>query len=232
MKIGQWLGIIALAVSLYILWQIRQPVLLVFTAIVLATILNAVVRRLQRWRLKRGWAIFMVIMTLLIVAIGVFLIVVPPLISQLGELVTIFPVGIEAIQQGIDWVETAVLEPYFPNIPDIDGLLERLQPMLVNLFRQGIFWFTNSIGAIAELAFVIALAVMLLINPQSYRQAFIWFFPAFYRPRVEDILNRCATGLEHWIRGALIEMVFIGFCSWLVLWILQVPLALAHAAPS
>ena len=44
MRLGQWLGLFALAISLYILWQIRQVVLLLFAAVILATVLNRVVR--------------------------------------------------------------------------------------------------------------------------------------------------------------------------------------------
>jgi predicted PurR-regulated permease PerM len=70
---------------------------------------------------------------------------------------------------------------------------------------------------------------MLLANPQPYRQVFIRFFPSFYRHRVDEILTRCADGLGAWTTGALIEMVFIATLSGLGLWLLRVPLALAHA---
>lgn len=49
MKLGQLTGFFALVVSLYILWQIRQVVLLVFAAVVLATVLNRVVARLEQY---------------------------------------------------------------------------------------------------------------------------------------------------------------------------------------
>jgi predicted PurR-regulated permease PerM len=40
MNLGRYIGLLALIVALYILWQIRQLLLLAFTAIVLATTLN------------------------------------------------------------------------------------------------------------------------------------------------------------------------------------------------
>jgi predicted PurR-regulated permease PerM len=61
-RFGQWLGLIALIISLYILWQIQQVVLLLFAAVILATVLNRVVRRLQRSRVKRGFAIAITIL--------------------------------------------------------------------------------------------------------------------------------------------------------------------------
>jgi predicted PurR-regulated permease PerM len=51
MLLGQWLGFVALVLSLYILWQIRQMLLIVFAAIVFATALNKLARKIQH-RLK------------------------------------------------------------------------------------------------------------------------------------------------------------------------------------
>jgi len=57
-------GLLALVISLYILWQIRQIVLLVFAAAVLSTILNRV-ETLQRYRIKRSIAIAITVVVLL-----------------------------------------------------------------------------------------------------------------------------------------------------------------------
>lgn len=43
MRFGQLIGFLALVISLYILWQIRQILLVVFAAVVLATALNQLV---------------------------------------------------------------------------------------------------------------------------------------------------------------------------------------------
>jgi len=51
-RLGQWLRLLALVISLYILWQIRQVVLLVLQ-LCFGNVLNQVVRLLQRYRIKR-----------------------------------------------------------------------------------------------------------------------------------------------------------------------------------
>ncbi|NJR49656.1 MAG: AI-2E family transporter [Leptolyngbyaceae cyanobacterium CSU_1_3] len=229
MKIGQWLGLIALVVSLYIVWQIRHLLLLVFTAIVLATALNGMVRFLQRWRLKRGWAVLLTVVALIVLALAVIWLIVPNLLAQLSELITVLPSALTAIEQGIDWLEDRIIDPYLPNIPDFNWIAIRLQPIVANLSAQAIAFFASSVNALFEVFIVLVLTLMLLINPQPYRRALIRCFPAFYRSRIDEVLTCCATGLEAWTRGALIEMVFIGTLSGIGLWILQVPLVLAHA---
>jgi predicted PurR-regulated permease PerM len=51
-KLGQWIGLLAIVLSSYILWQIREALLLAFAAVVLATTLNRLARRFQQLGLK------------------------------------------------------------------------------------------------------------------------------------------------------------------------------------
>jgi predicted PurR-regulated permease PerM len=229
MKMGQWLGLIALVASFYIVWQIRQLLLLGFTAIVLATALNGFVRRLQRLPIKRGRAVLLTIVTLIVLAIVIIWLIVPSFIQQFTELIAAFPIGITEIQQGVDWIESQIIDPYLPGVPDFDWVLSRLQPLATNLSNRAMLLFSASINVALEAVVVLVLTLMLLINPQPYRQALIRFFPAFYRSRVDQVLRCCATGLESWAKGALIEMMFIGTISAIGLLILQVPLVLANA---
>ncbi len=61
MSMGRWIGLLALGISLYVLWQIRSIVLTFFAAIVFATGLNRWVRRFQRSGANRGVAITLVV---------------------------------------------------------------------------------------------------------------------------------------------------------------------------
>ncbi|MDH6097838.1 AI-2E family transporter [Anabaenopsis sp. FSS-46] len=229
MKIGQLLGFLVLVISLYILWEIRQLLLLLFTAIVLATAISQLVRRFQRSGMQRIWAVWLSIVIVFALLVGFFLVIVPPFISQFQELVQLFPSGIARIQQMMTWLDGTIISPYVRNLPDINNLIQQLQPLTENLIRQAIAFFSTGVTAVLQFLLVIVLTLMLLANPQPYRNIFVRCFPSFYRHRVQQILTLCGEGLGNWTIGALIEMVFIAFLSGLGLLILQVPLALAHA---
>ena len=228
MKFGQWIGLIALLVSLYILWQIRQMLLLLFTAVVLATAVNKLVQQFQRLRIQRHQAVFLSIGILLTLLIGCFWLIVPAFADQFQQLVALLPTGLTRIQDWLNLLEERILGRY-PDLPDINNLLQQIQPLATQLLGQSINFFSNSVSAILEFLLVLILTVMLLVNPQPYRKSFIRLFPSFYRKRVDEILSLCEDGLGSWTIGALIEMVFIAALSGISLWILQVPLALAHA---
>ncbi len=59
MKLGQWVGFATLLLIAYILWQMRQLMLLLFTAIVLAIALNMLVRWFKRRQVSRGMGILL-----------------------------------------------------------------------------------------------------------------------------------------------------------------------------
>lgn len=236
MKFGQWLGFFCLVVSLVILWQFRQSLLLFFAAIVIATALNRLVLRLQKSRLKRGSAVMLTLSIVFVVTALVILLIVPPFIEQFLELVRLVPTGASRV---FDQLELLIdrLPPWFPNVevPSFDNAGE-LQPLIRNLLTNAFDFLTNSFSALInsliaplQLLFVLVLAIMLLVNPQAYRRVFLLLFPSFYRRRADDILNRCEVDLGNWLGGVVVSSACIAALSGIGLWILGIPLVLAQA---
>ena len=94
-SIGQSIGLFALIISLYILWQIRELLLLVFAAVVVASSLNRLARRFQRSGLHRPWAILLSVILLLAIIVGFFWLIVPAFTTQFQELTRLVPKGLE-----------------------------------------------------------------------------------------------------------------------------------------
>lgn len=228
MKLGQWMGLFSLIASLYILWQIRELLLLFFTAVVLAVAINQLVRRLTQFGIKRIWAVWLSLFIVITLLTGVLFLILPQFVRQFRELLLLLPTGANQIQQSLNWLEQR-LNGWDIEIPDIDVLLRQIQPLATNFITQAYTLFSTSITVFLQFLLVMILTIMLLINPQPYRKGFVRFFPGFYRSRVEEILSKCAEGLGSWTIGALIEMLFIGLLSGIGLWVLGVPLVLAHA---
>ncbi len=57
MKLGEWIGLISILATFYILWSIRAILLLVFMAVVVAIALNSLARRLQQTGVPRRFAV-------------------------------------------------------------------------------------------------------------------------------------------------------------------------------
>ena len=229
MNFGSWIGLIVFFISLYILWQIKQLLLLLFTAVVLATSLNILVKKFQNRGMKRPYAVFLSMLSLILVAIGCIWIVIPPFIDQFQALSRLVPLAIEKLDSWLDLLSES-LDPRIINIlPDTEGLNRQLQPLIQQFLGGGLTIFYNSLGVLLSILLLLAITLMLLTDPDSYRQGFIRLFPAFYRHRVGDILDLCAKGLEGWLVGILFNMVVIAVFSFVGLLILGIPLALSQA---
>ncbi|ACC81566.1 AI-2E family transporter [Nostoc punctiforme] len=229
MRFGQLIGFLALVISLYILWQIRQILLVVFAAVVLATALNQLVSFFQRFRIKRGIAVVISIILLLTVLVGFFALIVPRLVDQLQQFGNIMPMALERLRSWNNWLQNVIPDQLLENIRGLRYLTQGLQDWLNRLINNFFSLVSSSLSIILGLLLFIALTIMLLANPLPYRHGFILLFPAFYRQRVDDILNKCATSLTGWIKGTLLTMLVIASFSYVGLLILGVPLPLVNA---
>jgi predicted PurR-regulated permease PerM len=230
MRLGQWLGFLALVLSLYILWQIRQVLLIVFAAILLATALNKLARKLQhQFKLKRPAGVLIAIGIFIAVLVGFFILIVPPFISQFQELTTTkLPQILKSATQWRTSLQSYVPAPLVPYLPDPNDLDRQVQPLLRSVAGQSLSIFSSSLAVILNLLFLIVLTLMLLAQPMAYRQAFVVLFPSFYRQRIDGVLSECEVSLGKWFGGALLSMIVVAVLSTIGLFVLGIPLALAQ----
>ncbi len=226
---GKWIGLLALIASLYILWEIRQILLLVFAAVVLANSLNLLAQRLQKMGIKRSGAVLLSVLLMLIALVVFFWLIVPPFARQFQELFVLVPRGGEELNSKIEeWMVRLVPAPFRPYVPSIESLEQQSQPLINRLLSESFAFFSSSLGNILNILLVVVLSLMLLVNPLAYRRGFIRLFPAFYRQRVDMILSECETALGRWIVGALISMGVVAIFSTIGLMLIGVPAALAQ----
>jgi predicted PurR-regulated permease PerM len=229
-KFGQWLGLIVLAISLYVIWQIRQLLLMAFAAILLATSLNQLARLLRnRFKLKKGTATLGALVIFLLAIISFSWLIVPPLATQFREIaVNKLP---RLMELSVDWrnqLSNYLPAPMITAIPDAAAIQEQVQPIARMLLGGSLAVFSSSVSVVLNLLLLLVLTIMLLVQPESYRKVFVMLFPQFYRRRVEEILDECEVSLGKWVVGALISMLAVALMSTVGLWVLGIPYPLAQ----
>lgn len=227
MKLGQWIGLIAIVLSLYILWQIREVLLLVFAAVVLATTLNRLAKRFQRSGMKRGFAVLLSVAIFFAGIVGFFWLIVPPFAQQFQELTYRVPQGFGRFNSWLDALRTRIPTELIPYIPDLNSLIQQAQPIANRVLGNSFAFVSGSLEIVLKVLLVLVLTGMTLANPVAYRKVFVRLFPSFYRRRVEGILDQCEVSLGGWVIGALIAMGVVGLMSVIGLSILGVKAALA-----
>lgn len=229
MNLGHWIGLLAIIAALYILWQIRQILLLVFAAVVLANSLNLLAQRLQKAGMKRSRAVLLSILFMLVLTVIFFWLIVPPFARQFQELFVLVPLGSEEFSSKIEgWLLQLVPGPFKPYVPRWESLVQQAQPLINALLSGSFALFSSWFGNLLNVLLVVVLGLMLLVNPLDYRRGFIRLFPSFYRQRVDGILLECEVALGRWIIGAFISMAVVAIFSTLGLILIGVPAALAQ----
>ena len=230
MTLGRWIGLIAFLLSMYILWQIRQALLLIFAAVVIANALNILVQRFQQSGMKRGFAVLLSVFLLLGGLVGFFWVIVPPFADQFQELSKLVPKGIDRLSIWFETLQARMSPQLMEHLPSIDQLVQQLQPLANRLLGGGFSFFSNSLNVVVNVLLVLILTLMLLGDPEPYRKSFIRLFPSFYRRRVDEILHECDIALQGWLVGILFNMFVIASLSFLGLMVLRIKLPLAQAA--
>jgi predicted PurR-regulated permease PerM len=255
MKIAQWIGLFFLASLLLVLWQLRELLLLIFAAIVLAvawdTLSLLVLKvRFRGFYLTRWQALSMTALTLLFFTILAYLVIVPPLGAQFVTLFRLVTEGFTQAQEDVgewinqlrDWMPSTFTENLNTSLTQIDPGASSLPIVLPEVNIQEILQQTgrqlarfisefvqSSLNTIINLFLSIILTILLTVDPDAYRSAFLQIFPAFYRKRIDYILHRCEVSLRSWLVGILLTSGLVMVMSAVGLWIIGIPLVLANA---
>lgn len=228
MNFGESVGFFCFLISLYIFWQLRQLLLLIFTSIVFAVVFNRLVHKLKTFNLNRNKSVVIIIIIIIIIINFLLLLIFPPFVEQFQLLINLLPKVIRKINEfinNIDFTQYQILSP----LKDLDKILTDYSFPSVEIFNNFIAIFSNVFLVTIQIIFVFVLTVIFLLNPQKYRNYLLKISPAFYRQRIDDILHQTEIAIVSWLSGIIINCLFIAILSGVGLWILGVKLVLVHA---
>lgn len=230
MNLGQWLSFLCLVLVLVFLWQIRQVLLLLFTAVVLATALNGIVRQFVKLGVIRSRAVLLTVSLSFLLSLLFIYLIVPPFLDQFLQLVALVPKGLVIV---VTWVEELLNNrpSWLANVelPSPSSLIEEIQPFLRAVLPNFFAIFSGSLAIALQVLLLIILTLMLLANPLAYRSAIVRLFPLFYRSRFDNVLDNCESALRSWLGGALISSTVVATLSAIGLSVLGIQFVLAQA---
>ncbi len=223
MTLGRWLGLFAIIASAYILWQIRIIVFLFLTAVVIATALNRLVRRFRQSNVKRGYAILLSLIVILSFLGVLTALITVRLVDQFNQLLSLIPISLGQLQLWSNELLSRIPAGMMTELPNLTNFTQQLQAAINWIVTNIYLLFSNSLLIILNALFVFVLTIMLVANPQAYRQILVRFFPAFYRQRANEILSKCELKLIHCVAAIALSIVFVGLTSMIGLLVLQIP---------
>ena len=195
------LTLAAVSAVLIALWSVINIVILVLMAAVLAIGLDPAVRFIERRGGTRGRAVTMIFLGVLAVAILFASLVIPPLVSQVGQLADDIPGYVERFAERDDAVGR-----YFQE-NDVAEKLQRFVKKLPETITGSFGTIVGVAGKVGSVIFnVVTVAILtiyfMLSLPRMRRTAAIWFAPS-HRDRAEEVMDQAISRIGGYVSGIL-----------------------------
>jgi predicted PurR-regulated permease PerM len=216
--------IVLTILGLWLVGSTATVFLLLFLAIIISLYLGAVRDLLvKRGKLPDRLAFFFAVVGTLVAIVGLFALLVPPVIEQTRELITVLPAQITRWEQSIDRFVTrfpALREMWTPGDHKVLlAVYDQLSAGAGDLVPK-VFSFVH---IVIEVFAVLVMSIYLALQPGIYREWLIALFPPVHRDLVRDVLRDLADALRSYIVAQLLAMTILAVFTAAGLWLLDVP---------
>jgi predicted PurR-regulated permease PerM len=219
------LVIVAVVLLLYLIYLVRRPLLWVLLAMFLAVALSAPVNYLDRY-MRRGLAIAIVYLVLLLTPVLIALLIVPPMVTQLTNLVNDLPAYAQDLQ------DFANRNPTLRQLEEDYQITERIEeearelPSRIGdaagLLQDAGLTVVNSLFALVT---ILVLSAFMLGSGRVWVERFIALQPEDRVVRMRRVSDRAATAVGSYVGGALLQATIAGVLAFIMLTVLGVPFA-------
>ena len=215
--------VVVSALALYLLYLLRKPIGWILAATFIAVALSAPVNRLNR-HMRRGFAIALVYLGLILVPIGLAALVVPPMVTQATHLANDVPRYADDVKK---YVEKNKRLREIDNKYDITGEIQKQAAKLPGKLGDAAkilgdigLGLVNSIFALLN---IMILSIFLLARGRQWVDAALRLRPEHEHERWRRILDGTAAAVSGYVQGALTVAVIAGVQTYIALTILGVP---------
>lgn len=215
---------ICILVLAYFVFVIRDLLMVILTAIVIASAVDPAARWFSRFNIPRVLGVLIVYLGVMTALVGMFVVFLPPLIGDVTSLASSFP-------QYIDEISNAE----FNNIPGFHNFLETvtqgsltgdLASKITATFSSATVGFLTTVssvfGGLLSFILIITLSFYLAVQENGVENFIKIVTPIQHENYVVDLWRRSQKKIGLWMQGQLLLMALIGVLTYLGLSILGV----------
>ena len=194
------------------------------------------------FHIPRWISIGITLISIVLISSLSIIIIIPQFTSEFQELINQIPSAISKLWELLinTYFNFAELI-YKDNIPDLADrsiLINKLNIFpdggtLANGVTDSITKLINLAGnvgiGIIQFIFIISVALMITLQPNSYREVAILLVPSFYRRRARTILLKCGNALSNWMIGVVLSSICVAILVSIGLYLLGIKLVIANA---
>ncbi|MDI7773745.1 AI-2E family transporter [Asticcacaulis sp. EMRT-3] len=202
----------------FLVFKLMGLWLLIFGAIVIATVLRALAEPLIKYTpLNDTFAVLTVLVAVLALLAVTFYLFGRELTDQTQTLLTQLPAAWAALQLKL---ESSVIGSQIKD--QVDALGHQTGTVMSKLSLIA----GNVLSSVANIFVALVAGIILAINPGRYRDGVVFLFAERHKPRACEAMNTAGHALRLWFIGQFISMVLVGTLTGVGLWIVGLPSAL------
>ena len=193
-------------------------------------------------KIPRSLSLFLVLTVISVIVFTIFILVLPPFIKEFNEILVDIPNGLSKInilintnlnklnnlfygEKSENVIDIFNLINNVVTIPDVSTIAKAIQESFKNLIN-----IAGNLGSgLLKLIFVLAVSLMISIEPKQYKENILLLIPKNYRNKFRNILEKCNIALANWTFSMVISSLSVGLLSLIVLSILDVKYVVSNA---
>ncbi|GAA4015186.1 AI-2E family transporter [Sphingomonas swuensis] len=212
--IRRTLIVIALVALTILAWMLREVALMVFGAVVVATLFQSLAKQFERLHIPQGIALLLSVLTVIAIVGLSFALFGAQLVSQAEGIREALPRAWASLQQRLAGF-------------GLQGQLEALKGQGSG-FAATAGQFAMSLGGgLADALLIVVGGVFIAASPRFYRTGILKLFPSGRREVTASALEDSGNALRLWLKAQLLTMAGVGIATGLGLWLVGMESALA-----
>ena len=243
MNSSSYFKLVVILITLLIVWTLRDFLLLIICSLVISNIVCNLCNQIQKGlKIPRPISLFLVLAVISVIIFTIFILVLPPFIKEFNEILVDIPNGLSKInilintnlnkfnslfygEQSENVIDIFSLINNVVTIPDVSTIAKAIQESFKNLIN-----IAGNLGSgLLKLIFVLAVSLMISIEPKQYKENILLLIPKNYRNKFRNILEKCNIALANWTFSMVISSLSVGLLSLIVLSILDVKYVVSNA---
>jgi len=240
---SSYFKLVVILITSLILWTLRDFLLLIICSLVISNIVCNLCNQIQKGlKIPRSLSLFFVLTVISIIVFTIFILVLPPFIKEFNEILVDIPNGLSKInilintnlnkfnslfygEQSENVIDIFSLINNVVTIPDASTIAKAIQESFKNLIN-----IAGNLGSgLLKLIFVLAVSLMISLEPKQYKENILLLIPKKYRNKFRNVLEKCNIALANWTFSMVISSLSVGLLSLIVLSILDVKYVVSNA---
>ncbi|MCB9805995.1 AI-2E family transporter [Candidatus Nomurabacteria bacterium] len=228
---GAIIKTIVILLGLYLIYVMRDLVLVILTAIVIASAIEPGTKWFVKKRIPRLLSVILIYLLVVLIFAGIFAVFLPPLINDFSDLAKTFPQYIKSLTES----QASSLDSFFGLIYE-GSLTSDIFAKISSTFSGATVGFlstaSNVFGGLLSFVLIIVISFYLAVQENGVENFIRIVTPVDKEKYVMDLWRRSQRKIGLWMQGQLVLALIVGLLTYLGLSILGIsnPMFLAVIA--